>query len=79
VKNPNTQVSRAINTINITLDSSLQAIEKLFVDRNAFARKQSHENEIATLKLTSQCDKNLNYNDTNFTQQKKIESLEYQL
>ena len=55
MKNPNTQVSRAINTINSTLDSSLQTIEKLFLDRKAYTTNHSYANEIVSLNPTYQC------------------------
>jgi len=78
VKNPKTQVARSINTINITLDSSLQTIEKLFLDRKANTTNQSYENEFASLNRTYPCD-NKPRGRIESTQQEKIQNIEYRL
>ena len=78
MKNPKTQVARAINTINITLDSSLQTIEKLFLDRKANTTNQSYENEFVSLNPNYPCD-NKPRGRIESTQQEKIQNIEYQL
>jgi len=78
VKNPKTQVARSINTINITLDSSLQTIEKLFLDRKANTTNQSYENEFASLNPTNTCD-NKPRGLMECTKQEKIQNIEYRL